>query len=66
MLLRLLTQPVFVVWGLLYRKPVASFLQREQKHKPVTELNMMVRAVAVEVRELHVVDFAVQKFVLVQ
>jgi hypothetical protein len=66
MLLRPFTQPVFVVLALPYQKLVASFLQREQKLKPVTEFNMMVRAVEVEVLELDVVDFVVQKFVLVQ
>jgi hypothetical protein len=66
MLLRPFTQPVFVVLVLPYQKLVASFLHLERKHKPVTEFNMMVLAVALEVRELDVVDFVVQKFVLVQ
>ena len=65
-LLHPFTQPVFVVWGPPYRKPVVSILQQEQKLKPVTEYLMMVRAVEVEVLELHVVDIAVQKFVHVR
>ena len=65
-LLRPLTQPVFVVLERPYRKLVVFILQQEQEPKHVTELNMMVRAVAVEVPELDVVDIAVQKFVLVQ
>ena len=66
MLLRPFIQPVRVAWGLLYRKLVASILQREQQHKPVMEYLIMVRAVAVEVLELAVVDIAVQRSVLVQ
>ena len=65
-LLRPFTQPVFVVLVLPYQKLVASIHHKERKHKPVTEFNMMVPAVAVEVLELDVVDFAAQKFVLVQ
>lgn len=65
-LLRPFIQPVRVAWGLLYRKLVASILQREQQHKPVMEYLIMVRAAEVEVQELHVVDIAVQRSVLVQ
>jgi hypothetical protein len=66
MLLRPFTQPVLVVLELQYPKPVVFIRQQEQKLKPVTEYLMMVRAVEVEVLELHVVDIAVQKFVHVQ